>query len=241
MQLAIWHEENQVLFVYCIDIKNIEFECLLGFICFSRRRTTWSIFKLEWSLKDSPRFCSRTILPAPRLLPEDCASWHKIEQHSPRWKLRATCLWLWARKAIGRRRCPCHNCCCGHFRLFGTRYVLWFMHLYLILPNQGRSCEILDCFVSEYLQSGRATEKSDVYSFGVLLLELVTGKRPNDPSFVKRGLNVVGWCWCIFSSPTETGHVAAYLERASVEPRVGEIELGWWLWWWTLNLWTKHV
>jgi serine/threonine protein kinase len=46
---------------------------------------------------------------------------------------------------------------------------------------------------SEYLQSGRATEKSDVYSFGVLLLELVTGKRPTDPSFVKRGLNVVGW------------------------------------------------
>lgn len=46
---------------------------------------------------------------------------------------------------------------------------------------------------AEYLQSGRATEKSDVYSFGVLLLELVTGKRPTDPSFIKRGLNVVGW------------------------------------------------
>lgn len=45
----------------------------------------------------------------------------------------------------------------------------------------------------EYLQSGMATEKSDVYSFGVLLLELVTGKRPTDPTFVKRGLNVVGW------------------------------------------------
>ncbi|KAK1422319.1 hypothetical protein QVD17_25352 [Tagetes erecta] len=45
----------------------------------------------------------------------------------------------------------------------------------------------------EYLQSGRATLKSDVYSFGVLLLELITGKRPTDPTFVKRGLNVVGW------------------------------------------------
>lgn len=45
----------------------------------------------------------------------------------------------------------------------------------------------------EYLQSGMATEKSDVYSFGVLLLELVTGKRPTDPAFVKHGLNVVGW------------------------------------------------
>ncbi|GMH01337.1 hypothetical protein Nepgr_003176 [Nepenthes gracilis] len=45
----------------------------------------------------------------------------------------------------------------------------------------------------EYLQSGRATEKSDVYSFGVLLLELVTGKRPTDPCFIKKGLNIVGW------------------------------------------------
>ena len=43
------------------------------------------------------------------------------------------------------------------------------------------------------MQSGKATEKSDVYSFGVLLLELVTGKRPTDPTFVQRGLNVVGW------------------------------------------------
>ena len=55
------------------------------------------------------------------------------------------------------------------------------------------------CFVynllaeTEYLQNGRATEKSDVYSFGVLLLELVTGKRPTDTTFVNRGLNVVGW------------------------------------------------
>ncbi|RZS16142.1 hypothetical protein BHM03_00048104 [Ensete ventricosum] len=36
----------------------------------------------------------------------------------------------------------------------------------------------------EYLQNGHATEKSDVYSFGVLLLELMTGKRPTDPSFL---------------------------------------------------------
>lgn len=45
----------------------------------------------------------------------------------------------------------------------------------------------------EYLQSGRATEKSDVYSFGVVLLELLSGKRPTDQSFVIKGLNVVGW------------------------------------------------
>ncbi|KAI7746218.1 hypothetical protein M8C21_026158 [Ambrosia artemisiifolia] len=55
------------------------------------------------------------------------------------------------------------------------------------LPAFNGFCE------TEYLQSGRATVKSDVYSFGVLLLELITGKRPTDPAFVKQGLNVVGW------------------------------------------------
>ena len=47
--------------------------------------------------------------------------------------------------------------------------------------------------MTEYLQNGHATEKSDVYSFGVLLLELVTGKRPTDACFIKKGLNIVGW------------------------------------------------
>ncbi|VYS47706.1 unnamed protein product [Arabidopsis thaliana] len=45
----------------------------------------------------------------------------------------------------------------------------------------------------EYMQSGRATEKTDVYSFGVLVLEVLSGKRPTDASFIEKGLNVVGW------------------------------------------------
>lgn len=45
----------------------------------------------------------------------------------------------------------------------------------------------------EYMQSGRATEKTDVYSFGVLTLEVLSGKRPTDASFIEKGLNVVGW------------------------------------------------
>ncbi|KAL3498138.1 hypothetical protein ACH5RR_040870 [Cinchona calisaya] len=45
----------------------------------------------------------------------------------------------------------------------------------------------------EYMQSGRATEKTDVYSFGVLVLEVVSGKRPTDASFIEKGLNIVGW------------------------------------------------
>ncbi|GAA0167709.1 transmembrane signal receptor [Lithospermum erythrorhizon] len=35
----------------------------------------------------------------------------------------------------------------------------------------------------EYAYTLKVNEKSDVYSFGVLLLELITGKRPNDSSF----------------------------------------------------------
>lgn len=45
----------------------------------------------------------------------------------------------------------------------------------------------------EYMQSGRATEKTDVYSFGVLVLEVMSGKRPTDASFIEKGLNIVGW------------------------------------------------
>ncbi|CAA3000185.1 LRR receptor-like serine threonine- kinase FEI 2 [Olea europaea subsp. europaea] len=49
----------------------------------------------------------------------------------------------------------------------------------------------------EYMQSGRATEKTDVYSFGVLVLEIVSGSRPTDASFIEKGLNIVGWV-CLF-------------------------------------------
>ncbi|KAK7281636.1 hypothetical protein RIF29_09800 [Crotalaria pallida] len=36
---------------------------------------------------------------------------------------------------------------------------------------------------TKYAFTLKVTEKSDVYSFGVVLMELITGKRPNDPSF----------------------------------------------------------
>lgn len=43
------------------------------------------------------------------------------------------------------------------------------------------------------MNTGRATEKGDVYSYGVVLLELLSGRRPSDPSFLAEGLNLVGW------------------------------------------------
>lgn len=52
---------------------------------------------------------------------------------------------------------------------------------------------ILHNVLAEYMQSGRATEKTDVYSFGVLVLEVLSGKRPTDASFIEKGFNIVGW------------------------------------------------
>ncbi|XP_024389934.1 LRR receptor-like serine/threonine-protein kinase FEI 1 isoform X3 [Physcomitrium patens] len=45
----------------------------------------------------------------------------------------------------------------------------------------------------EYMHTGRATEKGDVYSYGVVLLELLSGRRPSDPSLIAEGMNLVGW------------------------------------------------
>lgn len=52
---------------------------------------------------------------------------------------------------------------------------------------------ILSPFPSEYFDTGRATTKGDVYSFGVVLLELLTGKRPTDESFIEEGTKLVTW------------------------------------------------
>ncbi|CAM6112070.1 unnamed protein product [Calypogeia fissa] len=44
----------------------------------------------------------------------------------------------------------------------------------------------------EYAYTMKVTEKSDVYSFGVVLLEIVSGRKPVDPSFTE-AVDLVGW------------------------------------------------
>lgn len=47
-------------------------------------------------------------------------------------------------------------------------------------------------FFAEYGYSMKITEKSDVYSYGVVVLEVLTGKQPIDPT-VPEGLHLVDW------------------------------------------------
>uniref|UniRef100_A0A2N9H6T3 non-specific serine/threonine protein kinase n=1 Tax=Fagus sylvatica TaxID=28930 RepID=A0A2N9H6T3_FAGSY len=69
----------------------------------------------------------------------------------------------------------------------------------------------------EYMQSGRATEKTDVYSFGVLVLEVLSGKRPTDASFIEKGLNIVGWLNFLVTENRQREIVDTQCEGVQVE------------------------
>ncbi|KAL9669142.1 hypothetical protein QQ045_006684 [Rhodiola kirilowii] len=59
-----------------------------------------------------------------------------------------------------------------------------------------QSTKVLGTFgyhAPEYSMAGRLTQKSDVYSFGVVLLELLTGRKPVDPSMPRGQQSLVTW------------------------------------------------
>ncbi|BAT75486.1 hypothetical protein LR48_Vigan01g186200 [Vigna angularis] len=57
----------------------------------------------------------------------------------------------------------------------------------------------------EYASSGKLTEKSDVFSFGVMLLELITGKRPVDPTNAMED-SLVDWARPLLNKGLEDGN-----------------------------------
>ncbi|THU63561.1 hypothetical protein C4D60_Mb01t17120 [Musa balbisiana] len=57
----------------------------------------------------------------------------------------------------------------------------------------------------EYASSGKLTDRSDVYSFGVVLLELITGRKPVDPSQPLGDESLVEWARPLLVHALETG------------------------------------
>ncbi|KAG8384016.1 hypothetical protein BUALT_Bualt04G0074300 [Buddleja alternifolia] len=57
----------------------------------------------------------------------------------------------------------------------------------------------------EYAASGKLTEKSDVFSFGVMLLELITGRKPVDPTNKTMEDSLVDWARPLMSKALEDG------------------------------------
>lgn len=45
----------------------------------------------------------------------------------------------------------------------------------------------------EYFQHGKVSDKTDVYAFGVVLLELITGRKPNEAKGSTGEENLVLW------------------------------------------------
>ncbi|KAJ7953614.1 Receptor-like kinase [Quillaja saponaria] len=73
----------------------------------------------------------------------------------------------------------------------------------------------------EYASSGKLTDRSDVFSFGVVLLELVTGRKPVDPTQPLGDESLVEWARPLLIRALETGDfselVDSRLEKHYVE------------------------
>ncbi|XP_031406704.1 receptor-like serine/threonine-protein kinase At1g78530 isoform X2 [Punica granatum] len=69
----------------------------------------------------------------------------------------------------------------------------------------------------EYFDTGRATAKGDVYSFGVVLLELLTGKKPMDETFLEEGTKLVTWVKSVVEDKREEYVLDSSLECCPVD------------------------
>ncbi|XP_030471369.1 probable inactive receptor kinase At2g26730 [Syzygium oleosum] len=63
----------------------------------------------------------------------------------------------------------------------------------LLGPNASSSTRVVGYRAPEVNETRKATFKSDVYSFGVLLLELLTGKAPNQALLGEEGIDLPRW------------------------------------------------
>ncbi|KAK9674235.1 hypothetical protein RND81_12G220000 [Saponaria officinalis] len=69
----------------------------------------------------------------------------------------------------------------------------------------------------EYFDTGKATAKGDVYSFGVVLLELLTGKKPMDETFLEEGTKLVTWVKAVVHEKREEYVLDNRLEHCHID------------------------
>ncbi|XP_051126810.1 proline-rich receptor-like protein kinase PERK4 [Andrographis paniculata] len=69
----------------------------------------------------------------------------------------------------------------------------------------------------EYAASGKLTEKSDVFSFGVMLVEIIAGRRPVDPTNRTMDDSLVDWARPLMARALEDSDYSKL-----VDPRLGE-------------------
>ncbi|KAK3439300.1 hypothetical protein EUGRSUZ_C04151 [Eucalyptus grandis] len=81
----------------------------------------------------------------------------------------------------------------------GTAVVSEFGLNRLSGPKSASSTRVIGYRAPEVAETRKATFKSDVYSFGMLLLELLTGKAPDQASLGEEGINLPRWVQSVVS------------------------------------------